>query len=29
MTTDSSVQSEGIDPSVPTAAGMYDYYLGG
>ncbi|GAA1019852.1 hypothetical protein Aple_061460 [Acrocarpospora pleiomorpha] len=29
MTTDSSVQSGGIDPSVPTAAGMYDYYLGG
>ncbi|MEU4641858.1 SAM-dependent methyltransferase [Micromonospora sp. NPDC023814] len=29
MTTDNSVQSGGIDPSVPTAAGMYDYYLGG
>ncbi|MFG3699416.1 SAM-dependent methyltransferase [Micromonospora sp. NPDC047620] len=29
MTTESSVQSDGIGPSVPTAAGMYDYYLGG
>ncbi|MCW3817608.1 SAM-dependent methyltransferase [Micromonospora sp. DR5-3] len=29
MTTQSSAQSDGIDPSVPTAAGMYDYYLGG
>jgi SAM-dependent methyltransferase len=29
VSTDSPVQSGGIDPSVPTAAGMYDYYLGG
>ncbi|MER7472788.1 SAM-dependent methyltransferase [Micromonospora sp. NPDC000018] len=29
MTTGSSVQSGSIDPSIPTAAGMYDYYLGG
>ncbi|MEU4776507.1 SAM-dependent methyltransferase [Micromonospora sp. NPDC023633] len=29
MTTDRSVQSGSFDPSIPTAAGMYDYYLGG
>ncbi|MFI6824129.1 SAM-dependent methyltransferase [Micromonospora sp. NPDC050187] len=29
MTTDSSGQSDSFDPFVPTAAGMYDYYLGG
>jgi SAM-dependent methyltransferase len=29
MTTGSPVQSGSIDPSIPTAAGMYDYYLGG
>ncbi|MFI6229478.1 SAM-dependent methyltransferase [Micromonospora echinospora] len=29
MTTDRSGPSDGIDTSVPTAAGMYDYYLGG
>lgn len=29
VTTDHSGLSDGIDTSVPTAAGMYDYYLGG
>jgi len=27
--TDSPAHSSGMDPAVPTAAGMYDYYLGG
>lgn len=29
MTPDSPIKPRDIDPSVPTAAGMYDYYLGG